>query len=145
MGNFKNFMENYGHVGLGNLGGKINQLYHSNEFGNQIHGAYVSTDVSGSEQSNTKSYGGHPLHLPSTDLGLPSTEKTGRIVMLRAKKNPIYVRLSDGTEANFTWDEYNRIEGGQPAIGKVMTLIFQRSPQDTSRMYSKIEKAIVRG
>ena len=140
MGKFKEFMES---VGLGDLGHRINHLYHSADFGNQIHGAYVSTDVSGTEQGNTHSYAGHPLHLPSTDMGLPSIEKTGRIVILHTKKNPIYVRLSDGTEANFTWDEYNRIEG-DPAIGKVMTLVFQRSPKDSSRMHSKIEKVVVR-
>lgn len=143
MGKFKEFIENSGGIGLGDLGGRISQLYHSNEFGNQIGGALASTDVTGTEQSNTHSYGGHPLYLPSTDMTLPSIEKTGRITYLMKKRNPIYVRLSDGTEANFTWDEYKRIEG-EPAVGKTMTLIFQRHPEDSSRQHSKVDKAIVR-
>ena len=142
MGNFKEFIENH-NIGLGDLGRRISQLYHSADFGNQIQGAIVSSDWSGTEQSNTHSYGGHPLYLPSTDMTLPAIEKTGRITTLMKKRNPIYVRLSDGTEANFTWDEYKRIEG-EPALGKTMTLIFQRHPADSTRMYSKIDKAIVR-
>ena len=142
MGKFKEFMENH-NIGLGDLGRRISQLYHSHDFGNQINGAITTSDFTGTEQSSTHSYSGHPLHLPSTDMTLPSVQKTGRIVTLMAKRNPIYVRLSDGTEANFTWDEYNRIEG-EPAIGKTMTLIFQRNPEDSTRMYSKIDKVIVR-
>jgi len=142
MGKFKEFMENH-NIGLGDLGRRISQLYHSNEFGNQLNGAITSSDITGTEQSWTGSYSGHPLYLPSTDMTLPAVEKTGRIVMLMAKRNPIYVRLSDGTEANFTWDEYKRIEG-DPAVGKTMTVIFQRHPEDSTKMYSKIDKAIVR-
>lgn len=142
MGKFKEFMEST-HIGLGDLGRRIDHLYHSAEFGNQIHGAYVSSDWSGTEVGDTQTSAGHPLHLPSTDMTLPSIEKTGRIVLLHKKKNPIYVRLSDGTEANFSWDEYNRIQG-TPAVGKVMTVVFQRNPKDFSRNHSKINKAIVR-
>ena len=143
MGKFKEFIENGGNTGLGDLGRRISQLYHSQEFGNQIGGAITNSDWTGTEVGDTLTSQGHPLHLPSTDLTLSSIEKTGRITTLMDKRNPIYVRLSDGTEANFTWDEYKRIEG-EPALGKTMTLIFQRHPEDSSRMYSKVDKAIVR-
>jgi hypothetical protein len=141
MGKFKEFLLTE-EIGLADLGSRIDQLFHSQTFGNQLQGALVSTDVTGSEQSPTMGYAGHSLHLPSTDLTVPSATRTGRITTLLIKKNPIYIRLSDGTEANFTYDEYRRIEGN-PGLGKTMTITFQRHPEDQSRMYSKIDKAIV--
>ena len=128
-------------VGLGNLGAKINQLFNSQDFNNQIGGAFASTDVTGTEQPESGSMG-HPLYLPSTDLSIPQVTKSGRITMLALKKNPIFIKLSDGTEANFTYDEYKKIQG-QPQVGKVMTITFQRHPEDSSRMHSKIDQAIV--
>jgi hypothetical protein len=142
MGKFKEFLLTE-EIGLADLGPRIDHLMNSQWFGNQIAGALVSSDVSGSEQSPTLGYAGHSLHLPSTDLTIPSVTKEGRITTLLLKKNPIYVRLSDGTEAHFSYDEYRKIDG-EPALGKVMTITFQRHPDDTGRAYSKIDKAIVR-
>lgn len=141
MGKFKEFVLTE-EIGLADLGPRIDRLMNSQQFGNQIGGALASSDVTGSEQSPTLGYVGHSTHLPSTDLTIPSTTREGRIVTLLLKKNPIYVRLSDGTEANFSYDEYRRIKG-QPALGKVMTLIFQRHPDDAGQSYSKIDQAIV--
>ena len=135
MGKFKKFLIN--EVGLGDLGQRIDGLMNSKRFGNQIGGAFVSPDVTGSGPTMGN------LNLPSADLTVPSAERTGRITSLLLKKNPIYVRLSDGTEANFSYEEYRRIEG-KPELGKTMTLIFQRHPEDQSSGYSKVDKAIVR-
>ena len=77
------------------------------------------------------------------DIVIPQTEKTSRIVALNRHTNPIYVRLADGTEASFTYDEYRRIKG-EPMLGKVMTIVFQRRPEDLSQEYSKIDQCIVR-
>jgi hypothetical protein len=142
MGKFKEYLITE-ELGLANLGARIDDLFHNQWLANAINGAFVSSDVSGSEQSPTMGFAGHSLHLPSTDLTIPSVEKTGRITILHLKKNPIYIRLSDGTEAYFTYDEYKRIEG-TPELGKTMTIIFQRHPQDFTQQYSKIDKAIVR-
>lgn len=142
MGKFKDFMLKE-EIGLGDLGPNIEKLVNSQDLGNQIAGAFASSDVTGSEQSPTMGYAGHSLHLPSTDLTIPSVEKSGRITVLMTKRNPIYIRLSDGTEANFTYDEFRKIEG-EPALGKQMTIIFQRHPEDMSRQSSKIDKCIVR-
>lgn len=141
MGKFRQFLLTE-EIGLGDLGHRIDTLMNSQQFGNQINGAFVSSDVSGSEQSPTLGYAGHSLHLPSTDLTIPSVSKQGRITCLILKKNPIYVRLSDGTEANFTYEEYRRISG-KPELGKTMTIVFQRHPNDMTHNYSKIDKAIV--
>ena len=141
MGKFKDFILNE-EIGLGDLGTRIDHLFHSHRFGNQIAGAFASSDVTGTEQSPTRDYAGHSLHLPSTDLTIPSVTKQGRITILQTQKNPIYVKLSDGTEAHFTYDEYRRIQG-EPQLGKTMTLVFQRHPEDRMQEYSKIDQATV--
>ena len=138
MGRFKKFLLTE-EIGLADIGPRMDHLMNSQWFGNQIAGALVSSDVTGSEQFSTLGSN----HLPSTDLTIPSATREGRITTLLLKKNPIYVRLSDGTEANFSYDEYRRIQG-QPGLGKVMTIIFQRHPDDMGRAYSKIDQAIVR-
>lgn len=141
MGKFKDFLITE-ELGLGNLGSTIDNFYNNQWLGNRLHGAFLSTDQSGTEQSITHGYAGHPLHMPSTDLTIPSMERSGRITTLMMKKNPIYVRLSDGTEAHFTYDEWKKIDG-EPALGKTMTIIFQRHPQDWTSNTSKIERVIV--
>ena len=138
MGKFKQYILNED-IGLGELGARIDNLFHSHEFGNQIQGAYVST--SGAIEGSQSGYSGS-MRMPSTDLTIPSAERQGRITVLELKRNPIYVRLSDGTEAHFTYDEYKRING-KPELGKVMKISFQRHPDDQMRQYSKIENAIV--
>jgi len=140
MGKFRAFLTE--EVGLGNLGAKITQLFNSQDFNNQIGGAFAPSDVTGTEQPETMGSVGHPLHLSSTDLTIPQINKSGRITMLSLKKNPIFVKLSDGTEANFTYDEYKKIQG-EPQLGKVMTITFQRHPGDTSQAYSKIDRVVV--
>jgi hypothetical protein len=141
MPKFKEFLINE-EVGLADLGPRIDKLFNSHQFANQIGGAFVSSDESGSEQSETLGTQGHALHLPSTDLTIPSVTKSGRITSLIMNKSPIYICLSDGTEAHFSYDEYKRIDG-EPGIGKTMTIVFQRHPEDHALMYSKIDKAIV--
>lgn len=140
MGKFREFLLNE-EIGLGDLGTRIDNLMNNQWLGNQIAGAFVSSDFSGTEQPEGSV--GHPLYMPSTDLTIPSVTKEGRITTLLLKKNPIYVRLSDGTEAYFSYDEWRRVQG-QPALGKVMTITFQRHPEDTAKMCSKIDQAIVR-
>jgi len=140
MGKFKDFILKE-ELGLAELGPKIHNLMHDQRFGNQV-GAYLSTDMSGTEQSETLGYQGRGLHLPSTDLTVPSMERTGRIQILLSKKNPIFLQLSDGTQAFFTYDEYRKIQG-EPSLGKTMTIIFQRHPDNNSTNLSKIEKAMV--
>lgn len=152
MGKFREFLLNE-EIGLGELGPKIDDLFNSQLLGNQIGGAMISMDTEDVPQDGIGESGGswgnqsmnrsNQLGLPSTDMTLPSVEKTGRITTLLLKKNPIYIRLSDGTEASFTYDEYRKIQG-EPALGKNMTLIFQRSPADASGQHSKIDQAIVR-
>ena len=138
MGKFKQYILNE-EIGLGELGSRIEGLFNSQQFGNQIGGAYVQTGHA--IQGAQSGYSGS-MDLPATDLTVPSSERQGRITVLELKKNPIYIRLSDGTEANFTYDEYKRIEG-KPGLGKVMKITFQRHPDDMMQQHSKIDRAVV--
>ena len=152
MGKFREFLLNE-EIGRGEVGPKIDDLFHSQLLGNQIGGAFITMDTDDVPQEGIGTSGGsfgnqsmarsNQVGLPSTDMTLSSIEKTGRITTLLLKKNPIYIRLSDGTEARFTYDEYRKIQG-EPALGKNMTLIFQRHPSDASGQHSKIDQAIVR-
>lgn len=109
-------------------------------------GAYIGSDWSGSEQSSTMGYLGHPPHLPSLDLvvnmpnlGLPTIKRSSKIIMIEKNKNPISIFLSDGTKMFLTFDEFKRISGQTPEIGKNLTVIFQRHEKDKSENNSKIQ------
>lgn len=63
-------------------------------------GAYISSDWSGSEQSPTMGYLGHPPHLPSLDLvvnmptlDLPTVKRSSKIILIQKNKNPISIFL----------------------------------------------------
>lgn len=141
MGKFKEFIIQE-EVGLADLGPNIEKLFNSQEFGNQLNGALVSSQWNGMNVPTP--WKGDDLQTAKNpvDLGLSSVQRTGRITALLKTKNPIYVRLSDGTECNFSFDEFKRIQGN-PDLGKTMTVVFQRHPDDMSRQFSKIDKAIV--
>ena len=141
MGKFKEFIIEE-EVGLADLGPNIERLFNSQEFGNQIGGAFVSSQWNGLNVPTP--WRGDDLQTARnpSDLGISSVQRTGRITTLMKSKNPIYIRLSDGTECNFSFDEFKRIQG-DPNIGKTMTVVFQRNPDDSTRQYSKIDKAIV--
>lgn len=138
MGKFRNFVitEN---IALGNLGAKLDSFYHNKWLDSQIGGALVNSQVSGSNSSGT----GGAFELPSTDLTVPQVVKTGRIVTLMMNKNPVYVRLSDGTEANFTYDEIKRLNG-ELALGKTLSITFQRHPEDSGAAHSRIDHVEIR-
>ncbi len=128
-------------IGLGDLQGQMDKLFNTQSF-QTFAGSYLSSDMSGTETSHTRDLLGHDLFLPSTDLTIPQVRKEGRIVALEKNKNPIIIKLSDGTCAYFTYDEFRRIKG-KPELGSVMRIDFQRHPQDASGNLSKIDRAEV--
>lgn len=127
-------------IGLGDMGAKMDSMFNNRHFQQQA-AAFVSTDHTSPGPAGSE-FAPDPLQTPLTDIEIPQIEKTGRIKILEYKKNPIYLELSDGTRAHFTHDEFKRIEG-TPAVGKVMTIIFQRHPNDRTSQHSKIERAMV--
>jgi len=103
---------------------------------------YLTSDQSGSEQPNSN-YSGRPLWLPSHDMGLPTVSKNSKIIAVERNKNPIFVMLQDQTKLYFTYDEFKRIRGSEPKIGRIMTVVFQRSPGDSSENHSQIQSCMV--
>ena len=141
MGKFKQYLLNE-EIGLGDIGPRIDRIMNSPSLDAKLNGAFVTNDYSSSEMSPNLGFAGHNVKFPGSDLTIPSVQKQGRITTLLLKKNPIYIRLSDGTEAHFSYDEYKKIQG-TPALGKVMTITFQRHPQDSTKQMSKIDSVVV--
>jgi hypothetical protein len=131
---FKEYLVNEG--GLGNLGFNLERPFQHDAF-SKFSGALVNSDQTGSDAPPTGL--NQAMHMPNLDMTIPEVRKSGRIAVLQTHKSPIYVRLTDGTEAYFTIDEFRRIKG-EPQIGKVMTLSFQRHPGDRRTQPSKIER-----
>lgn len=144
MGKFKDFLtESYG---LGDIGPRISRFVDDPRLGQKLGGALLSAGWtgSGSESGPTSDRTPYDPHLYGTDLTVPSVRAQGRILSVSYKQNPIHVSLSGGTELDFGYDEFSRIDG-KPEVGKVMTVVFQRHPSDRSGNTSKIEKAVVTG
>lgn len=80
--------------------------------------------------------------LVTQELGLPSVSKTSTVSYLERNKNPIFILLADGTKLYLSWDEFNRVEGCEPEVGKKMTVIFQRHPSNKTEATSQIERLI---
>jgi len=137
MTDFKTFMLNED-LGLGDIGRSVDRLFSNQHFASQA-GAYINTDYT---QPSPEGYMGDPgfvPRLPATNLTIPSIQREGKITVLLAKKNPIFVKLTDGTEAYFSYDEFKRIKGSEPSLGKTMRITFQRHPGDLSATHSKID------
>ena len=91
MGKFREFLLNE-EIGLGELGPKIDDLFNSQLLGGQIGGAMTSMDTdpvgqegiggSGGSFGNQSMARSNQLGLPSTDMDLPSVEKTGRLCVV---------------------------------------------------------------
>lgn len=75
--------------------------------------------------------------IPNLNLDIPSLTKKSKIIFIDKSKNPIYIRLKDGSKLYFTIDQYRRINGS-PEIGKEMEYKLQRLPQDKSENTSQI-------
>jgi hypothetical protein len=103
-------------------------------------GAFLPTFYTGSETPASAgiSLQGRGLSLPGTDL-VPTLSRSCPISFVERNKNPIFVLLSDGTKLYFTWDEFKRIPGIEPEVGRTMTVVFQRFPGDHSQEQSQIQ------
>ena len=133
---FRDFFYNE-NVGLGNLGVHLDRLFNTDAFRNHS-AAFVSNDYDKPNSGMSPDM----LQAPISSIEIPQVERTGRIKILEYKKNPIYLELSDGTKAHFSYDEFKRIKGS-PAVGKVMTIVFQRHPKDLTNQHSKIDHAYI--
>ena len=101
-------------------------------------GAILPSFWTGSEQPNTLALSGRPPALPSLDFALPTVTKTGRVDSLIKNKTPIYIKMSDGTQIFLSPREFDEIKG-EPRVGKMMTVIFQRHANDNTLEPSQIQ------
>lgn len=120
--NFKNYMK----IIEQNTVGKHNDF---------ATGAMASSTWTGSEMNPEK----YLPHLPSTDLIIPQVTRSSFITYIEKNKNPIIIICKDGTKLYLSLDQYNRINK-MPEVGKRITVVFQRSPNDLGNEPSKIEK-----
>lgn len=82
------------------------------------------------------------VRMPSLDMTLPAVTKTSKIEILIKNKTPIYVQLGDGTKLAFSYDEFRRIKG-EPMVGKMMSVTFQRRPDMTDLAPSMVSSCSV--
>lgn len=85
-----------------------------------------------------------PITLPEIDPSifskeLPTLEVTSKIMRIEKNKNPINIMLEDGTSLYLSWDEFKRIPGVTPEVGKSLKVIFQRLNNDKTDKPSKIK------
>lgn len=144
--NFKTFILKED-IGLGDIGKSMERIFANRQY-NQQSGAYLSTDYSHPSPEGYRGDQDWMTKLPQNTLSIPSVEKTGKISILLTKKNPIFIQLSNNgkkvAEVFFTYDEFKRIHGSKPEIGKTMTIVFQRNKNDNSDNLSKINYAVVK-
>jgi hypothetical protein len=80
--------------------------------------------------------------LPDMDVDLPCIKKKAKIQTLILNKNPIFMKLSDGSQLYFTHDEFKRIKG-TPENGKTMSYELIRLANDKSNIPSKIKNCYI--
>jgi len=103
---------------------------------------YLPSEFTGSEAPENAKFDTRPPHLSSLDAILPSVTKKGQIRLIERNKNPIFILLSDGTQLYLSWDEFKRIRGQEPTVGKNLTVVFQRNMNDRSKSPSKINSIL---
>lgn len=87
----------------------------------------------------------HNVRLPESpglEAILPSVTRTSQIKLLERNKNPIFMLLADGTKLYLSWDEFRRVKGQTPEVGKSLTVVFQRRDDDRSGTPSKINSIL---
>ena len=102
-------------------------------------GAILGSDFTGSETA--AKFLGNPLHLPSMDMEVRKVERTSPISSIDRHSNPIKIQLLDGTKLYMTWDQFKRVEGKEPAYGRLMHVSFQRHPDTDSYENSTVVSA----
>ena len=81
----------------------------------------------------------YSFELPGTNLEVPHVSRKSKIRSVDEKRNPIVVRLMDGTAMYLTVDEFKRIDSRTKLHpGREITVTFQRREGDDGSDPSKI-------
>lgn len=89
--------------------------------------------------TGTEDLGDYPRGAPGVDLEVPSVTRRSRIRSVENKKDPIEVRLMDGTAIYLSLDEFNRVNSRTKLeVGREISVTFQRREGDGSPDPSKV-------
>lgn len=126
--NFKNFLKIM----------EQNTVGTHNDFAYNL-GSFLPSTWTGSEINPDKLL----PHLPSTDVEIPQVVRSGFVQEIELNKNPICILIKDNnpdlTKIYIPYDRYKELPKA-PTKGSRISVVFQRSPEDGSDSFSKIEK-----
>jgi len=103
------------------------------------HNDFATASFLPSTWTGSESLGAYPYGPPSADLEIPHVSRKSKIRSVEERRNPIVVRLMDGTAIYLTLDEFRRVDSRtklQP--GREITVTFQRREGDDGPDPSKI-------
>jgi hypothetical protein len=128
MGSFRNFLES-----------KLALAHPFSKNTVGTHNDFATASFLPSTWTGSDSFGTHSQGLTHTDLQLPSVSRKSRIRSVEERRNPIRVRLMDGTTMYLTPDEFRRIDSRTKLHpGREITVTFQRREEDDGPDPSKI-------
>lgn len=102
------------------------------------------------EETSVTNTAGNLASHSTNAVGVPVVRKESRISILDERgllskiKTPVFIQLEDGTRLYMNRHEFERIKGEKPAVGKVLTVTFQRNMADKTNQYSQIDSVICR-
>ena len=117
--------------------GRIHNPFSQNTAG--IHNDAATAKFLPTTWTGSENLGSYPHGAPGVDLEMPSVTRTSKIRSVDDRKDPIEVRLMDGTALYLSLDEFNRINARTKLdVGRELTVTFQRREGDGSPDPSKI-------
>lgn len=126
--NFRKFIEDTG---------RVHNAFSQNTFG--THNDFATSKFLPSTWTGTEDLGSYPSGTPGVDLELPSVTRRSKIRSINNKKDPIEIRLMDGTAIYLSLDEFNRVDSRtRLEVGREISVTFQRREEDGSPNPSKV-------
>lgn len=121
--NFKEYLENF------TLGHHLDGMGGFSKNG----GAYLQSSQTGSSFLQNKPSVGNAPEISSMDYALlkdmPTQTVFSTISHITLNKNPIKIKLEDGTDIMLSYDQYKKISlsSQEPKVGKKMKVVFQKN------------------
>ena len=120
---------------------RISNSFYQNTIG--THNDAATSNFLSTTWTGTEDLGSYPYGAPGVDLEIPGVSRRSKIRSVNEKKNPIEVRLMDGTALYLSLDEFNRINSRtRLEPGREITVTFQRREDDGSPDPSKIVSVV---
>lgn len=117
--------------------GKVFNSFSQNTAG--THNDFATSKFLPSTWTGTEDLGTYSYGVPGVDLEIPSVTRKSKIRSVNNKKDPIEVRLMDGTAIYLSLDEFNRVNSRTSLeVGREISVTFQRREGDGSPDPSKV-------